>query len=191
MVPGLRRRPRTEPFYTWASNSYGMLLHRLGDQGRAQALLHGAVERDPENLYATLNYLEFLLLTEDEGYVAFRESLDPIGRPGTRWSWSSSTSTRPPAPRPAGSRPVAAWEEAAQAQPNSVHRDFDDLPPCWTSNGDVATWRRLIQPAEVAGRVSDGTRTATTWTTTRCRIPPGPSGPLRSFRAVGPRSSSA
>ena len=39
---------------------------RLGEHGPAQALLHRAVERDPGNLYATLDYLEFLLLTEDD-----------------------------------------------------------------------------------------------------------------------------
>ena len=38
------------------------------------------------------------------------------------------------------------WEEAAQAQPDSVHRDFDDLTALLDErNGDVATWRRLIQ----------------------------------------------
>ena len=136
------------PSYTWASKRYGMLLHRLGDQGQAQALLHGAVERDPENLYATLNYLEFLLLTEDEGYVAFRESLDPLGGP----PWYPVVvelydlyreHLLPGRPDPAR---LAAWEEAAQAQPDSVHRDFDDLTALLEErNGDVATWRRLIQ----------------------------------------------
>ena len=136
------------PSYTWASKRYGMLLHRLGEQGQAQALLHGAVERDPENLYATLNYLEFLLLTEDDDYVAFRESLDPIGGP----PWYPVVvelfdlyrdHLLPGRPDPAR---LAAWEEAAQAQPDSVHRDFDDLTALLDKrNGDVATWRRLIQ----------------------------------------------
>jgi hypothetical protein len=125
-----------------------MLLHRLGEHDKAQALLRGAVERDPANLYATLNYLEFLLLTEDGDYVAFRESLDPLEGP----PWYPVVvelfdlyrdNLLPARPDPAR---LAAWEEAAQAQPDSVHRDFDDLTALLDErNGDVATWRHLVQ----------------------------------------------
>ena len=80
--------------------------------------------------------------------MAFRESLDPIGEP----PWYPVVvelfdlyreHLLPGRPDPAR---LAAWEEAAQAQPDSVHRDFDDLTALLDErNGDVATWRRLIQ----------------------------------------------
>jgi tetratricopeptide (TPR) repeat protein len=136
------------PSHTWTIKRYALLLRRLGDDARARSLLRDAVERTPENKFAALNYLEYLLLTEDDGYVAFRASLDPLDGP----PWypvvvnlfdyyrDHLLPSRPDASK------LAAWERAADALSDSVHRDFDDLTALLADRGgDLDTWRRQIQ----------------------------------------------
>jgi tetratricopeptide (TPR) repeat protein len=136
------------PSYTWAVKRYALLLRRLGELERARALMREAVERAPENKFAALNYLEFLLLTEDDGYVAFRSSLEPASGP----AWYPVVldlfdyyreHLLPSRPEPAR---LAAFQTAAAALSDSVHRDFDDLTALLAQRGgDLATWRGQIQ----------------------------------------------
>lgn len=134
--------------HTWTIKRYALLLRRLGEDDRARALLRGAVERGPGTRFAALNYLEYLLIADDEEYVPFRASLEPLEGP----DWypvvvelfdyyrdcllaSNADSWR-----------LAAWEASAAALTDSVHRDFDDLTAKLTeADGDVGTWRRQIQ----------------------------------------------
>jgi tetratricopeptide (TPR) repeat protein len=136
------------PAYTWAVKRYALLLFRLGEKERARELVHDAVERSPANRFAALNYLEFLLLTEDDGYAALRASMDPGEGP----AWypvmldvfdyyrEHLLTSRPDAVR------LSALETAADSLNESVHRDFDDLTAMLAERGgDLDTWRRLIQ----------------------------------------------
>lgn len=137
------------PSYTWASKRYALLLEREGDEAAARRLLRESVEQAPGNRFAALNYLEYLLLTEnDEEYVAFRAGLDPADGP----PWYPVVldlfdyyreHLLPARPDPEG---LAHWESEAAALKDSVHRDFDDLTALLVERGgDVATWQRLIQ----------------------------------------------
>jgi tetratricopeptide (TPR) repeat protein len=136
------------PNYTWASKRYAVLLHRLGKEDEARALLRDAVERAPENKFAALNYLEFLLLTEDDEYAAFRATMDPTDGPD--WYpvvidlfdyYRDHLLTSQPDPDK-----LAAFEAQAAALKDSVHRDFDDLAALLAQRGgDVDEWKRLIQ----------------------------------------------
>jgi tetratricopeptide (TPR) repeat protein len=137
------------PNYTWASKRYALLLERLGEHERARALLREAVERASENRFAALNYLEFLLLTDDDEYDSFRASLDgSAGGP----AWYPvlldlfdyyKHHLLPSRPDP---EKLAAWEREADALKDSVHRDFDDLSAKLRERGgDVETWKRQIQ----------------------------------------------
>ena len=136
------------PSYTWAVKRYAMLLHRLGERQRAKDLLRDAAERFPGNRFAALNYLEYLLLTEDDDYTPVRMSLGPGDEP----PWypvmldlfdyyrNNLLSGRPDPDR------LASWEASADALKDSVHRDFDDLTALLEERGgDVETWRRQVQ----------------------------------------------
>src|SRR3954465_5111502 len=72
--------------HTWTIKRYALLLHRLGapgpagppppdGSGRARPLLRDAV---PGNKFAALNYLEYLLFTDDDEYPSFRASMEPL-----------------------------------------------------------------------------------------------------------------
>ena len=135
------------PAYTWAVKRYALLLLRLGDHDRAKALMHAAIEKAPGNRFAALNYLEFLLFTDDPEYTDFRASLDLAGGP----PWypvvvelydyyrDCLLTGRPDLER------RAAFEAAADALTDSVHRDFDDLTAKLADRGgDVSAWRELI-----------------------------------------------
>jgi tetratricopeptide (TPR) repeat protein len=134
--------------YTWAIKRYALLLRRLGETDRAKALVRDAAERSPGNRFASLNYVEFLLLTEDDEYSAVRGALDPSDGP----QWYGVVlelfdyyrdHLLPSRPDPAR---LSALEQSANALNESVHRDFDDLTALLTERGgDVDTWRRLIQ----------------------------------------------
>ena len=136
------------PNYTWASKRYAVLLHRMGEEDKARALLHDAVERAAGNKFAALNYLEYLLLTEDDEYPAFRATLDPTDGP----DWYPVVidlfdyyreHLLPSQPDPAK---LADFEAHAAALKDSVHRDFDDLTALLDERGgNVEEWKRLIQ----------------------------------------------
>ena len=137
------------PAYTWASKRYAMMLHGRGDEESARRLLHESVERAPGNRFAALNYLEYLLLSEnDDEYVAFREGLDPDDGPpwypvvlGLLEIYREQLLPNRPDPER-----LAGWESQAAALKDSVHRDFDDLTALLVKRGgDVETWRRLIR----------------------------------------------
>ncbi len=136
------------PSYTWAVKRYALLLLRRGENERAKQLVHDAVTRTPGNRFATLNYLEFLLLTNDPDYAAVRASLDPDEEP----AWypvmldlydyyrEHLLESRPDPAR------LGALESAANSLTESVHRDFDDLTAMLAERGgDLDTWRHLIQ----------------------------------------------
>jgi tetratricopeptide (TPR) repeat protein len=136
------------PAYTWAVKRYALLLRQLGENERAKSLVSEAVERTPQNRFAALNYLEFLLLTEDEEYAPFRASLE--GAEGPPWYpvmldlfdyyRDCLLTSREDPPR------LAALEDAIGKLNESVHRDFDDLTNLLRERGgDVDTWRRLVQ----------------------------------------------
>jgi tetratricopeptide (TPR) repeat protein len=135
------------PSYTWAVKRYALLLLGLGERERARALVREAAERAPANRFAALNYLEFLLLTDDEGYGALRASLG--GGEGPAWYplmldlfdyYRENLLTRSP-----DEARLRALESAAAALDESVHRDFDDLTAKLSERGgDVDEWRRLI-----------------------------------------------
>lgn len=138
---------RRNPSYTWAVKRYALLLHRLGQPEKARALLRGTVDRAPGNRFAALNYLEYLLLTGDGEYPAVRSTLDSAGAP----AWypvvldlfdyyrEHLLTGRPDPVR------LAAWEAAADALPESVHRDFEDLTALLAGRGgDVAAWRGQV-----------------------------------------------
>jgi len=137
------------PSYTWASKRYALLLHGEGDEESARRLLRESVDAAPGNRFAALNYLEYLLLAEnDEEYVAFRATLDAGDGP----PWYPVVldlfdyyreHLLPSAPDP---ERLARWESAAATLKDSVHRDFDDLTALLVARGgDVETWRRQIQ----------------------------------------------
>jgi tetratricopeptide (TPR) repeat protein len=136
------------PAYTWAVKRYALLLRRLGENDRAKNLVRDAVERAPTNRFAALNYLEFLLLTEDDEYPTFRASLDAAQGPAwypvmldvfDYYRDCLLTSSPDPARR-------AALESAIGSLNESVHRDFDDLTNMLRDHrGDVDSWRHLIQ----------------------------------------------
>ena len=136
------------PSYTWAVKRYASMLDRLGDPKRAKTLLGDAVERAPQNRFAALNYLEYLLLTDDDEYVSFRASLDPSDGP----AWYPvmldlfdyyRDHLLPARPDP---ERLAAWEASADALTDSVHRDFDDLTAKLEERGgDLETWRHMVQ----------------------------------------------
>lgn len=136
------------PSYTWASKRYAILLHRLGQPDRARALLRDAVERAPQNKFAALNYLEYLILTEDDEYPTFRATLDPSDGPDwypvviglfDYYRDHMLAGTRDEAT-------LAAFQADAAALKDSVHRDFDDLTALLGERGgDVDEWKRLIQ----------------------------------------------
>jgi tetratricopeptide (TPR) repeat protein len=139
---------RRNAAHTWSVKRYALLLHRLGEPDRARTLLREAVERAPQNRFAALNYLEYLLLTEDADYAAFRASLDPPEGP----AWYPVVidlfdyyreHLLPARPDP---ERLTAWERQADALTDSVHRDFDDLTNLLAERGgDLETWRRMIQ----------------------------------------------
>jgi len=135
------------PAYTWAVKRYALLLLALGEHDRARALMADAIDKAPGNRFAALNYLEFLLFTDDPEYPEFRSSLDLADGP----TWypvvvelydyyrDCLLTSRPDAER------RAAFEAAAAALKESVHRDFDELTAKLTERGgDVGTWRELI-----------------------------------------------
>lgn len=136
------------PMYTWASKRYALLLERLGRHDDALAVIRAPMEQSPANRFAALNYLEFLLLSDDPGYAVFRESLDTADAP----DWYPVVvdlydyyreALLPGRPDPAR---LATIETAARALKDSVHRDFDDLTAKLTAaGGDVDTFRREIQ----------------------------------------------
>jgi tetratricopeptide (TPR) repeat protein len=64
--------------HTWTVKRYALLLHRLGDEARARALLRDAAEG---NRFGALNYLEYLLYTDDDEYPSFRASMEPLDGP--------------------------------------------------------------------------------------------------------------
>jgi tetratricopeptide (TPR) repeat protein len=134
--------------HTWTVKRYALLLRRLGEEDRARALLRDAVERAPQNKFAGLNWLEYLLLSEDDEYAAFRATLDPTDGP----AWYPVVIELFDYYRdhllPGTSDPerLAAWEASAAALKDSVHRDFDDLTALLAERGgDLETWRRQIQ----------------------------------------------
>src|SRR5947209_14847595 len=117
------------PAYTWAVKRYALLLRRLGENERAKSLMRAAVERAPTNRFAALNYLEFLLLTEDEEYATFRASLD--GGDGPAWypvmqdEFGSFRDCLLLGDRDEAR--LAELEGSMRTLNESVHRDFDDL----------------------------------------------------------------
>jgi tetratricopeptide (TPR) repeat protein len=139
---------KRNPSYTWAVKRYALLLHELGKSDRARTLLRDAVERAPQNRFAALNYLEFLLLTDDDRYVEFRASLEPTDAP----DWYPVVielydyyreHLLPSSQDPAR---LVAFKASADALTDSVHRDFDDLTALLSERGgDVETWRQMIQ----------------------------------------------
>src|SRR5829696_3781982 len=64
------------PAYTWASKRYALLLRSLGREDQARALVRDAVRANPGNRFAALNWVEYLLLTEDDGYDEARAELE-------------------------------------------------------------------------------------------------------------------
>jgi tetratricopeptide (TPR) repeat protein len=135
------------PSYTWAVKRYALLLRRLGQQERARALVRDAAQRAPENRFAVLNYLEFLLLCDDDEYSSLRATLDPPEGP----AWYPVVLAMfdyyrahllTPQPDPAE---LASFQAAAEELKDSVHRDFDDLTALLVERGgDVETWRQMI-----------------------------------------------
>ena len=131
--------------HTWTIKRYALLLDRLGDRDKARALLRDAV---PGNRFAALNYLEYLLFTDDEEYPSFRASMEPLEGP----AWYPVVvelfdyyrdhllgGTSDP-------ERLAKWEADADALTDSVHRDFDDLTALLAARGgDGETWQRMIQ----------------------------------------------
>ena len=131
--------------HTRTIKRYALLLHRLGQPDRARQLLLDAV---PGNKFAALNYLEYLLFTDDDEYPSFRASMEPLEGP----AWypvvvelfdyyrdhllgGTSDPDR-----------LAKWEADAEALTDSVHRDFDDLSAKLADRGgDTDTWQRQIQ----------------------------------------------
>jgi tetratricopeptide (TPR) repeat protein len=136
------------PMYTWASKRYALLVERLGRHDDALAVIRAPMEQAPANKFAALNYLEFLLISDDPGYADFRASLDTAGAP----AWYPVVvdlydyyrdNLLPGNPDP---ERLEAIETAAGALKDSVHRDFDDLTAKLTAaGGDVDTWKREIQ----------------------------------------------
>jgi tetratricopeptide (TPR) repeat protein len=134
--------------HTWTVKRYALLLKRLGEDDRARELLKAAVERAPQNTFAKLNYLEYLLLSEDAEYARVRASLDPLEGP----AWYPVVvelfdyyrdHLLPSQPDP---ERLARWEAEAAALKDSVHRDFDDLTALLEARGgDVEAFRRQIQ----------------------------------------------
>ena len=134
--------------HTWTIKRYALLLHRLGEEERARSLLRDAAERGAGNRFAALNYLEYLLIADDDEYTRFRASMEPLDGP----DWypvvvglfdyyrDCLLPGRPDAER------LAAWEASADALTDSVHRDFDDLTAKLAERGgDVETFKRQIQ----------------------------------------------
>lgn len=137
------------PGYTWAVKRYALLLRAQGEESRAESLMRQAVDTNPENRFALLNYLEFLLLAEDHGgYEAFRAGLDPSGGP----AWYPVVvelfdyyreHLLPGEPDPAR---LARWEDTVDGLTDSVHRDFDDLSALLDGRGgDVNAWKAQLQ----------------------------------------------
>jgi tetratricopeptide (TPR) repeat protein len=135
------------PAYTWAVKRYALLLLALGDHDRAKALMRQAIETAPGNRFAALNFLEFLLLTDDPDYAEFRASLD-LGE-GPPWYpvvvelydyyRDCLLASRPDPER------RKAFDASAAALKDSVHRDFDDLTAKLDERGgDVGAWREMI-----------------------------------------------
>lgn len=138
---------RRNPAYTWAVKRYALLLLALGDPDRAKALNREAIAAAPGNRFAALNFLEFLLLTDDPDYPEFRASLDPGDGP----PWYPVVvelydyyrdCLLPSRPDPERRK---AFDGAADALKDSVHRDFDDLTAKLDERGgDVGAWREMI-----------------------------------------------
>ena len=131
--------------HTWTIKRYALLLHRLGEPDRARALLRDAV---PGNRFAALNYLEYLLIADDDEYPSFRASMEPLDGP----AWYPVVVELFDYYRdhllPGGEDRdrLSRWEADAAALTDSVHRDFDDLSAkLEAAGGDVATWQRMIQ----------------------------------------------
>lgn len=137
------------PAYTWALKRYALLLRSRGDEERGRQLLAGAVESFPQNLFARLNLVEYLLIAgrfdEYEGEAGVARGMG--GPPWvpvlldlfdyTRRHLLAGTSD---------GAAVAAWEAKAAALKDSVHRDFDDLRDSVVSaGGDVEEWDRLVR----------------------------------------------
>lgn len=137
------------PAYTWAVKRWALLLRRLGRRDEAEALVEGAVEQHPQNLFARLNLLEYRLLDEDDaGYEAVRATIEPgAGPPWFPVVVDLFDLTREQLlPGKVDSDAVARWEAAAAGLKDSVHRDFDDLTALLEQRGgEVQTWRRLVQ----------------------------------------------
>jgi tetratricopeptide (TPR) repeat protein len=135
------------PAYTWAVKRYALLLLTLGQRDRARALMREAIDAAPGNRFAALNFLEFLLFTDDPEYSEFRASLDladgppwyPVVVELYDYYRDSLLTSCPDRDR------RMALDASADALTDSVHRDFDDLTDKLADRGgDVGTWRELI-----------------------------------------------
>lgn len=135
---------KDSPTHTWSSKRYALLLRRMGNEESARQVLRRAMSDAPNSVYAKLNYLEYLLVTESADYERFRVCFgDPV-RPEwlpvllelfDHYRWQLSTG-RPDAER------LARWTESADELPSGVHRDFDDLTALLARRGgDVAAWQ--------------------------------------------------
>ncbi len=135
------------PAYTWAVKRYALLLLALGDADRAKALNREAIAAAPGNRFAALNFLEFLLLTDDPDYTEFRASLElgdgPAWYPVVVELYDYYRDCLLPS-RPDPER-REAFDASADALKDSVHRDFDDLTrKLEERGGDVGAWREMI-----------------------------------------------
>jgi hypothetical protein len=106
-----------------------------------------AIASAPGNRFAALNFLEFLLLTDDREYAEFRASLDlddgpawyPVVVELYDYYRDCLLTSRPDPER------REAFEASADALKDSVHRDFDDLTTKLAERGgDVGGWREMV-----------------------------------------------
>ena len=136
------------PGYTWAVKRFAIFLLDRGDAERSLELMRGALDAFPDAPFVKLNYLEYLILREEaDAYERYHRELE--GQSPAPWFpvvvdlldyfcryllKGSSDLER-----------AAAFERAAQALTDSVHRDFDDLNRLLASKGgDLAEWSRLV-----------------------------------------------
>jgi tetratricopeptide (TPR) repeat protein len=135
------------PAYTWAVKRYALLLRQLGEGRRAWTLLKETAERTPGNKFAALNYLEYLLLTEDPEYPEFRATLvldgGPVWYPVVVEMYDYFRDHL--LARTSDPNRLAAWHTSADALTDSVHRDFEDLTAVLTERGgDLNLWRGQV-----------------------------------------------
>lgn len=136
------------PLYTWAVKRYALLLHALGHSDRALALLRGALDLAPDNRFAVLNCLEFLLLTENDDYVTLRGALaadeGPAWYPVMLEMYDYYRDHL--LPGTSDEARLTEWQRDADALTDSVHRDFEDLTMLLAQRGgDLDTWRDQIK----------------------------------------------